>query len=150
MSKWMLAAGAAALAIVSPSLAGQGGQGGGKDKGQAAKVERGGGGKGQAARTQRGGGKQQVRAASGNRSGDQPRARPVRVAQDDNRGRKRDNVRVESRGNDRARTVRIDDDRGRGRDNARIEARGRDDVRMTRFEDRGRGRDANVRTVKID
>lgn len=142
MSKWMLAAGAAALAIVSPSLAGQG-QGGGKDKGQAAKVERGGGGKGQAARTQRGGGDRQVRAQRG--GGDQPRARQMRIAQDDNRGRKRDNVRVESRGN-----ARVDDNRGRGRDNARIEARGRDDARVTGFDDRGRGRDANVRTVKVE
>lgn len=139
MSKWMLAAGAAALAIVSPSLAERGGQGGGKDRGQAAKVERG-GGKGQAARAQRGGGDRQIRAqrGSGNREiraarsgggGDRPRARQMRFAQEDNRGR--NNVRVESRGRDDAR------------------ARGRDEVRVTRIDDRGRDRD-NVRTVKID
>ena len=55
MSKWMLAAGAAALVIVSPALA-QKGHGGGNDKGgQAAKANHGGGG-GQAMKANRGNG----------------------------------------------------------------------------------------------
>ena len=51
MTKWMLAAGSAALAIVSPALAEQG-QGGGNDKGQAKSQ---GQGKGQAVKADRGG-----------------------------------------------------------------------------------------------
>ena len=65
MTKWMLAAGAAALAISAPSSAERGGQGGGKERG------------GQQVKAQRGGGGGQVRAQ---RSGDQRAARgPQRI-----------------------------------------------------------------------
>lgn len=147
MSKWMLAAGAAALAIMSPAIAERGGQGGG-GKGQSAqKSDRGGGGqKARASRggdrqgqANRGGGSRQVKANRGSehqaraeRGGDRARNQQ-RFAQTENRGRggdrdqakgsrveRRDNVRIESRGRDRAMgEVRIGDDRGRGRDNVR-------------------------------
>ena len=57
MTKWILAAGAAALAITSPALA-ERGQGGGQGKGgqQAAKADRGGGGSARAVKANRGGG----------------------------------------------------------------------------------------------
>lgn len=143
MSKWMLAAGAAALAITSPALAerGQGGgQSGGKnhaahnvksDKGSA-RAQKSRGGDDRSARVQksRGGGDrgQQVRFAQNDNRGsgggsDKGRAKN----RDDNRGRGqvkvenrgndrgRNQVKVENRGNDRARVVRVDDDRGRGR-----------------------------------
>ena len=56
MTKWILAAGAAALAITSPALA-ERGQGGGQGKGgqQAAKADRG-GGSARAVKANRGGG----------------------------------------------------------------------------------------------
>lgn len=172
MYKWMLAAGAAALAITSPVLAERGGQREGK--GQSAQKEersggqakaRGGGsrqakadrGSNRQLRTERSGGNRQVRAertgtnrqAKADRDGDRVRSQPVRVAQRDDRdrGRGRDNVRVEARGGDRARAARVDvnrDNRGRGRD----------DVRTVRVNDnRGRDRDNvrdNVRTVRVD
>ena len=69
MTKWMLAAGAAALAIVTPALAQQGqggdkGKGQGQAKGQSAKADRGGGG----GKADRGGG-QAMKADRGNGSG---------------------------------------------------------------------------------
>ena len=60
MTKWMLAAGAAALAIVTPALA-QKGHGGDKGQGQSAKPDRGGGGNG-AKKADRGNGGGQMRA----------------------------------------------------------------------------------------
>lgn len=147
MMKWMLAAGAAALALTAPLAAERGGNKG--DKGQAAqvqKVDRGGGGQkaraqgsgGHKAHAQRGGGEQQLRAASTGRGGDKARSSQMRFAQDDSRGRKRDNVRNEPRGDDRALS-------------AKIEARGHDKIEAARFDDRGRGRDRDsVRTVKLD
>ena len=62
MTKWMLAAGAAALAIVTPALA-QKGHGGdkGQGQGQSAKPDRGGGGNG-AKKADRGNGGGQMRA----------------------------------------------------------------------------------------
>ena len=62
MMKWMLAAGAAALAITAPLAAERGG-GGNRDRGQAAKVERG-GGKAQTARASRDGSDRQVTRAA--------------------------------------------------------------------------------------
>ncbi|MEO6113517.1 MAG: hypothetical protein ABIP07_03595 [Sphingomicrobium sp.] len=57
MTKWILAAGAAALAIVTPALAEKGGNQGDKGKGgQSAKAERGGGGGGKADSSKSGGG----------------------------------------------------------------------------------------------
>ena len=137
MMKWMLAAGAAALAISVPASAERGG-GGGKDKAQTAKADR--GAKAQDAQSQRrGGGDRQVRAQRGG-GGDQQRARQQSFVQDDNRGRGkgRDQVRVETRGGDRAQVVRVDDNRGRGRDEG---------VRTVRVEGdaiRGKGKDRFV------
>ena len=139
MMKWMLAAGAAALAITSPSAAERGGKGGGQGgpATHAQKQDRGGGG--QKASSQRGGGDRQVQAQRGGGKGevrgDRQRGQQMRFAQDGNRGRKQDNVRIESHGGDR-------------KHDAKIETRGGDKVRVTGFDgDRGRG---NVRTVKVD
>jgi hypothetical protein len=121
MRIWMLAAGAAALAITAPALADPkgGGQGGGKGgKGQSAQVERGGGQtkargggdrgrKGQLAQGERRGGEQrQLKSDRG--QGKQSLAQAQR---DERRAAKA--LRVEDRG-----------DRGRGR--------GQDDVRVVR------------------
>ena len=65
MMKWMLAAGAAALAIASPVSADRGGHGGKGQGGQQAQSDRGGGGGGQKqAKSNRGGGDRQVRMIS--------------------------------------------------------------------------------------
>jgi hypothetical protein len=153
MMKWMLAAGAAALAIAAPIAAERGGDKGG-GKGQAAhaqKADRGGGG--QKAQSSRGGGDRQVKAQRGgggemraarvDRGGDRQQARPARLVQDDNRGR----------GGDKARASSRPDNRSRGKDDVRIDSRGPDRARAGRVDDdrgRGQGRDDNVRTVKLD
>ena len=167
MMKWMLAAGAAALAMTAPSAAQRGG--GDKDRGQAAKVDRSGGG--QKARAQRGGGQKarsqrsgsdrqarakrsgenrEARAAKTNR-GDQSRARQMRVAQNDDRRRGRNEARAtrdddRGRRNDRTRVARVEDNRGRGRNDARaiqfdrrgdrdvVRVRGGDGVRVATFD----------------
>lgn len=137
MMKWMLAAGAAALAITAPSDAQRGGgRGGDKEHaGHAQKAERGGGGqktqkaKGRGGDRQvqasRGGGKHEMRAERG---GDRARSQPTRFAQADDHGR------------------------GRNRDvikSARVENRGRDRAGVVRVEDRGKNRE-HVKTVKVD
>ncbi len=61
MSKWILAAGAAALAIASPALAERGGHGGGQGGGQDAKAEHGGG---KYTKADRGGARHETRLAS--------------------------------------------------------------------------------------
>ena len=109
MTKWMLAAGAAALAIVTPALA-QKGHGGdkGQGQGQSAKPDRGGGGNG-AKKADRGNGGGQMRA--------ERKAEQRFVQRDDrgnkgqkqariDRGSKNDNVRSE-RNVERVRDVRI-------------------------------------------
>lgn len=127
MMKWMLAAGAAALAMTAASAAQQGGGKGGQ-KGHSAhaqKADRGGGG--------------QKRAQKSRDGGD--RGQQVRTSQNDDRGRGRGGKEV--RGNDRGRADRVDnDDRGRGRgrgndDDVRVVRvdRDRDDVRLARFDD---------------
>jgi len=67
MLKWMLAAGAAALAITAPALAEKGGQGGGSkgQSGQVAKAQKGGGGGGHANRGQSGSHKMQSAQGGG-------------------------------------------------------------------------------------
>ena len=93
MSKWMLAAGAAALAMMSPALAekGQGGGKGGGNQGHSAhsmKADRGGGDHGAHAQKSRGGG---------------DRGHQVRIAQNGDRGhggKNRGNVRAENRHGD--------------------------------------------------
>jgi hypothetical protein len=137
MMKWMLAAGAATLAISSPALADKGGHGGKGQGGQQAQSDRGGGQKQQQqSHGNRGGGDRQVRMNSGGgnrdarvqRSGDNRevraqrtergggQAKPTRFVQSENRGRGQGNhnVKVQGGGHDRAQVARVDDDRGRG------------------------------------
>jgi hypothetical protein len=149
MMKWMLAAGAAALAISSPVLADKGGHGGKGQAGQQAQSDRDGGQKqqkqagskragGQELRMNRGGGgNRAVRSAKVNRGGEKEQARQLRFVQDvqdDSRGRGRgnDRIRTESRGGgDRARVARFDDSRGRGQGKAANQFdRGRDGVQI--------------------
>ena len=59
MTRWILAAGAAALAITAPVAAQKGDHGGGKEHGQQAKANKGGGGQ-KADRGNRGGGQKFV------------------------------------------------------------------------------------------
>jgi len=137
MMKWMLAAGAAALAITAPSDAQRGGgRGGDKEHaGHAQKAERGGGGqktqkaKGRGGDRQvqasRGGGKHEMRAERG---GDRARSQPTRFAQADDHGRGRNRDEIKS---------------------ARVENRGRDRAGVVRVEDRGKNRE-HVKTVKVD
>jgi hypothetical protein len=69
MTKWILAAGAAALAITTPAIADRGGgHGGGKGGGQAAQANTGGGGNARAAKADRGGGGN-ARAVKADRGG---------------------------------------------------------------------------------
>ena len=133
MSKLMLAAGAAALAMMSPALAerGQGGnKGGGKD--HAAHNMKGDKG-GARAQKSRGGGRERsanVQKARGNK-GD--RGQQVRVAQDDNRGR--------GRGGDK---VRVKDDDNRGRGQVKFDDRGKNNARVVRVDD------DDVRVVRLN
>jgi len=124
MMKWMLAAGAAALAISVPSAAQRGGDKG--DRGQAAKVDRGGGGKAQAARAQRGGGgdHQVVRAQRG--GGDRGQAARIQRGGGGDRARA---ARVERRGGDRVRATRVERQGGRSQA-VRVERRGGNDRAM--------------------
>ena len=93
MTKWILAAGAAALAISSPALADPGGQGGGKGGGkggqQSAKADKGGGGNGRSAKADRGGGHH---AAKADRGGDKKQSHAVHLSGSDDRGKNRGNV----------------------------------------------------------
>ncbi len=110
MSKWMYAAGAAVIALASPSLADQGN--GNKDKG---------GGNAKAQKADRGGGGAKQQARGERRGGD------MRVVQGDNRAKGPDKVRV--RGNDRAEIKVRGNERGdvRVRGNDRVVIRDRDD-----------------------
>ena len=130
MRIWMLAAGVAALAITSPTMAQRGDQGGGKGQ-SAQKAERGG-----QAKAKRGDNRQ-VRAER--RGGDRARNQPQRFTQREERGRDqaRANRAQENRGRgpERLREARADDNRGRGR--------GQDDVRVLKSDrDAFRGRDS--------
>ena len=147
MMKWMLAAGAAALAISIPAAAERGGgQGGGKGHAaHAQKPDRGGGGQkarsqgggDRQVRAQKGGGNREIRAARTDRGGD--RVRPMRAAKDDSRGRSQRDARADNRGPDRAQKLRVDNDRGRGDDLNR----GRGNVRLA-------GDDRVIRVRDID
>ena len=118
MTKWILAAGAAALAIASPVLAERGGPGGEKGKGgqQSAQSAKG-GGNARAAKADRGGGNQTLK---GNRGGGKNEARAVHVRGSDDRGKNRGEIKSrdldqfadKSRDRDdlRVRTVRLDGD----------------------------------------
>ena len=161
MMKWMLAAGAAALAIAAPVAAERGGKGGGQERVQ--KADRGGGGQ---ARAARGGGDRQVRAQ---RSGGGGREfRTARADRGGDRVRQQRAARVERRGGDSTRGSERRqgfasfqgnrDDRGRRNverqrdrvERAQVRGRDRDNVRSLRFDDsRGRGRDRDdVRVVR--
>jgi len=171
MMKWMLAAGAAALAISSPVLADKGGRGGQGQGSQQAQSDRGGGQKQQQqargnrgggdrqVRMSRGGGDRQVRAQRGggdrqvraNRSGGDRQVRAARVDRGSDRARPTRVVQDDNRGRNRGeiRTSR-NDNRGRGNDRVRTENRGNDRARIARVEDnRGRGRD-NGRITQLD
>lgn len=143
MLKWMLAAGAAALAITAPSAAQHGGGGGGGQKEHAGHAQKGGGGgSGQKSRAQRGGGdrQQQQAQAHGGGGGERKQAQA-------------------NRGSEKARSGKHQTDRGQGQ--ARFENRQGDNHqgnqnRQAKFENRqgdnhqgGQGRDY-VRTVKIN
>ena len=150
MTKWMLAAGAAALAISSPVQADKGGHGG-KGGAQQAQADRSGGqkqarsgrdGGDRQARVSRGGNDRQVRSARAERGGQH--ARSQRFAQNDNRGGGRDRSRNQARFENRQ----GDNHQGnQGNRHARFENRQGDDHqgnqdRDMRFaKDRGHGRD---------
>ena len=131
MTKWMLAAGAAALAIASPGMAEKGQNKGGGNKPHAAhnvKADRGGGGHDKRQQA-RGDGKTQKQS--------------VRMAHDDNRGKGRGSkdARAENRGGKKGDAIRVEKGLGRGND----------DVRMARADDHGRGHGRDdVRVVKVD
>ena len=161
MMKWMLAAGAAALAITAPLAAERGGGNDKRGQAQAQKSDRGGGGQraqrsgggDRQIRAQRGGSERQVRAQRG---GGERQVRAQRGG-GDNRMRQR-SVQVDRRGNDNVRgaerrqsfaSMQGDrDDRGRRnierqqpRKIERAEVRGRDRDRPSAIE---RGRAENV------
>ena len=138
MRTWMLAAGAAALAITAPALADP--RGGGK--GNPAKVERGGGDRGGQAKAARGGGDrergvaQRDRRVKADRSSEQRRLRAENVR---GRGEQRA-ARIQQGGDDRrtARAARIEDRSERG-----IRVRGEE--RLVRGE-----RNADIRDLRRD
>ena len=136
MMKWMLAAGAAALAITAPSAAERGGGQGGQKK-HAAHAQKADRSSGQNARAERSGAN---------------RGKAVRMAQnDDRRGRGGQKARAQGRDDDRGRNqVRVENRQDKqGRDRVRVEARGGDRVAVVRADNRDRGRE-HIRTVKVD
>ena len=123
MTKWMLAAGAAALAIVTPAVAekGQGG-GNGQGRGQGAKAERGGGNGGQRAMKDdsSGGGNRAMKVDRGNGGG---QTRMERKAE-------HRSVQREDHGNNGHQQARFDRaDRGHKNDNGRVMGNDRREAR---------------------
>ena len=122
MRNWIFAAGAAALAMTAPAWAdpnrGGKGQGGNAGQGQKAKADRGGG------NANRGGGNpaRQAKADNGDRGGAKS-VRPDRGRDDSPRA-----ARVESRGPDKVRTVKVNEGRG----NKAVVIDGDDDIRIVR------------------
>jgi hypothetical protein len=155
MLKWMLAAGAAALAITSPAQADpKGGRGGGNNEhaGHTAKVQKGSGG---AQRVEHGkdrGGNQKARSSK--------RVERTQVTQRDDkpRGGGQGKAQTADLGvrDDRGKNARLDDRGGdRGKNAVRLEDRGRDRARTVRVDNNGRyngrdGRDNDVRIVRVD
>ena len=141
MMKWMLAAGAATLAIASPVSAERGGHGGAQhaqkgDHGDGQKQARSShGGGDRQARAQRSGENRQAR--SSHNGGDRSHARQMRVAQDDHRGR--------NRGNESARFQNHQGDNHQGNQGNRMKFvdRGDNGVRAARFDNDGRHRHDN-------
>ena len=132
MTKWILAAGAAALAITSPVLAERGGQGGDKGKGgqQAAKADKGGGGGGKHDAKADHGGDRSAKA-SADRGSDKKQSHAVRVTGNDKRDKDRGDVQV--RGPDNNRVVVKSRDLDERRGNGRFD----DDDRFDRFAGNG-------------
>lgn len=124
MSKWIFAAGAAAIALATPTLADPGGNKGkgGDRQAKSMKADRGGG---EARSVRRGGGE-------------------VRLAQRDNRGKGSDKVRVRANGDRVVVRNRDNGDRvkikGRGDDRIRIVDRDGDRIRILDRDDRRDGR----------
>ncbi len=133
MLKWMLAAGAAALAISAP-VAAQKGHGGGKEHGQETKGQKGGGQK--ADRGNRGGGN------DGAMRGPQRSEKQKFVQRDDHRGRGQINQADRSKGNAKVNLGRPDHAMGRDDRDVRVVRLDRHDdgVRFVpRFNDRAMG-----------
>ena len=179
MMKWMLAAGAAALAIASPASADKGGHGGKGQGDQQGQSDRGGGGGGgQREAKSHGGGDRQYSSngggGGGNREhggakdhgGNQGQQRQMRYVQDDNgggHGGGKDRVRFENQqgdkhqGNQGNRQARYENRQGdnhqgnQGNRGVRFENRGDNGVREARFDNGGKhGRDfADVSGNKI-
>lgn len=156
MKKWMLAAGAAALAITSPALAQKGekgGKGGGKENsGQAMKADRGGGGNDRGPQM-RGGGRERAQSQPARyapQQSDRSRGgKDMKAARTEDRGRGRDTVQIDRHGGDNKRVAKVDTDRGgkaerkeidvvrgaqRGAKSVERVDRGRDDVRLARID----------------
>jgi hypothetical protein len=152
MMKWMLAAGAAALAIASPVSAQKGGHGGKGQGGQQAGAERGGGSQKQAHAKRSGGGDHQqqvnrggggnreVRSANVDRGGDNGHGHQTRMVQNDRGGgRHHDQVRLENRQGNQ--------DRG----SARFDNQGENAARAARFANVTKhGRDARFADLSGD
>ena len=133
MTRWILAAGAAALAITAPVAAQKGDKGGGKEHSQHAKASKGGGDQ-KADRGNRGGGQKFVqRDDKQSRGGGKSEAKQDRG---NDRAMKADRG---NRGNDKVRDVRVDRSRDRD-DDVRIVRVDRDDDDfrfVPRWNDRG-------------
>lgn len=133
MTRWILAAGAAALAITAPVAAQKGDKGGGKEHSQHAKANKGGGGQ-KTDRGNRGGGQKFVqRDDKQSRGGGKSEAKQDRG---NDRAMKADRG---NRGNDKVRDVRVDRSRDRD-DDVRIVRVDRDDDDfrfVPRWNDRG-------------
>jgi len=149
MMRWMLAAGAAALAITAPVAAQKGGHGGGKEHASGQEKPGKGGGGQKADRGNRGGGEKAQRSARGGgndqRRGAQRMERQKFVQRDDHqsRGKSHNEARQEDRGKGQAMKV----DRGnRGNDNVRVVRDDHPGKAMVR----GNDRDRDVRIVRFD
>jgi hypothetical protein len=148
MLKWMLAAGAAALAITSPAQADpKDGRGGGNNEhaGHVSKAQKGGGGVQRVERGKDRGGDQQARSSK--------RVERTQVAQRDDKPRGGGQAKAQTA--DRGKNAKLDDrDGNRGKNAVRIEDRGGDRVRTVRIDDnnknKGSGRDNDVRIVRVD
>jgi hypothetical protein len=142
MLKWMLAAGAAALAITAPAQADpKGGKGGGGQQhaGHAAKAQQGGGGHAREAKgSGKGGGNRQQFAQGG--QGKQHGGGKAKAQFVDRGDHGKGAAKFEGRGNDRVRDVRVSD-------NGKVKMSGGHDnnVRVVNVD-----RDRNIRAMRVD
>lgn len=163
MMKWMLAAGAAALAITAPVAAERGGKGGGQHA-QGQKGQRSGGDR--QAHTQRsgGGGNRQAhmeRSSGGSRQAHAERGHSQQMMADRGHGQARSQARLENRqggnhqGNQGRRQAMFENRQGdnhqgnQGHNRANFAARGGDHAGVVNLANRDRGRE-HIRTVKVD